>query len=133
MKTRSLPSLLLALACVLLVGCSSGEPNDDNSLMSGAEKLWRDAKQKVQGYAPQTDEMSAAAQKQFQDMFRLEYRVVELDNSANAQKIQDTLAQLGNERWECFNILERGDSLVIPCRRRPISLLRYALRYLPFP
>jgi hypothetical protein len=95
--------------------------------------LFRDAKDRISDYAPNTGDVSAAAQKQFQDMMMLEYKVVEVDSSAPPQKLQEVLTALGQERWECFDIMERGSTYMIPGRRRPVSLLRYALRFLPFP
>lgn len=129
--------LCAALLCGMgLSGCNS-RYDHDNSKNSGVldqlEKTYEDAKRNISGYAPSTDQVTATAQKQFQDMFAFEYKVVEFDNSATAAKIQDELSKLGVDRWECFNILDRGASFLIPCRRRPQSLLRYALRFLPIP
>ena len=102
--------------------------------------IWRDIKHffrrtgdTIQGYTPSSEQISATATKQFQDMFTFEYRVVEVDNAVTAEQLERKLWELGQERWECTQLLERGSSYMIPCRRRPISLLRYALRFLPIP
>ncbi|MBN8550734.1 MAG: hypothetical protein J0M12_15575 [Deltaproteobacteria bacterium] len=137
MSMRS-PLLSFAFVAITLLGsgCYSRYEHDnskDSGIIDMLEKLLFDAKRGIDHYTPDTSDVTATAQQQFQDMFRFEYKVVEVDNSASATKLQDTLAELGMERWECFNIIDRGTSYMIPCRRRPISLLRYALRFLPIP
>lgn len=125
--------VLLVLVVSSLSSCGSDRDGSDRGLFSDLQHTWENASRRIRGYTPSTDQVSAVAQKQFQDMLSLEYKVVEIDNSASPQKIQEVLTELGADRWECFNILERGASYMIPCRRRPLSLLRYALRFLPVP
>jgi hypothetical protein len=137
MQMRALPSLLAALVALTLclAGCKSryDKSNSKDGVIEQLEQSFHDAERTVRGYTPDSTEMTAAAQKQFQDMLSFEYRVIEVDNSLSAEKLQDALARLGSERWECFNILDRGASYMVSCRRRPISLLHYVLRYLPSP
>lgn len=135
------PRHLTAPFCGLLLAFSLAACNSryehDNSKNSGVmdtlSKAYDDTRRTITGYTPSTEQVTAQAQKQFNDMFSFEYKVVEFDNAAPVEKIQQMLSELGAERWECFNILDRGNSFLIPCRRRPISLLRYALKFLPIP
>lgn len=121
-------SLLLSM----LVACQS-DTDRSGDIIDDAKRAWRRTTDTIQGYTPSREQISSTAMKQFQDMFTFEYRVIEVDNSVTAEKLQQILSELGQERWECSQVLERGASYMIPCRRRPISLLRYALRFLPFP
>ena len=134
------PHLSLRLCSLLLVAslisCDSRYEHDNSKnsgVMDTINKAYEDTRRTITGLTPSTDQVTAQAQKQFNDMFSFEYKVVEFDNAAQVEKIQQVLSELGAERWECFNILDRGNSFLIPCRRRPISLLRYALKFLPIP
>jgi hypothetical protein len=133
MRMSNLRNLLLCLLATLAIGCQSREGRDSEGILGQLERLLRHTTERVQGMTPSTDEVTAAAQKEFSNLFILEYRVVEVDNGASPEKLQEMLTQLGKDRWECFNILERGASYMIPCRRRPESLLRYVLRFVPWP
>ncbi len=115
-----------------LSGCGSGDGREPG-IIRDIKHFFRSTSNTIEGYTPSRDQISATATKQFQDMFTFEYRVVEVDNAVTAEQLERKLAELGQDRWECTQLLERGSSYMIPCRRRPISLLRYALRFLPIP
>ena len=63
-----------------------------------------------------------------EDLKRLgawEYKIVEIGESP-VSALEDELQKLGDKRWECFHILERGTKTRFFLKRRKVSYLRSA-------
>ncbi|MCO6430557.1 MAG: hypothetical protein J5J00_06820 [Deltaproteobacteria bacterium] len=85
----------------------------------------RDSAKEIPGKA---EELSESAAREVSKLHSLEYKVFELDKSTDSFEIERKLATLGLERWDCFFVRERFDSLQFFCKRHPKTLLRYLPR-----
>lgn len=119
------------LAVCTMTACHGGGKDEDS--VDSVMRALRDVKESVTGMAPSGKDIQDVANSEVDKLYSIEYKVVELDNSTSPKLLEQTLAQLGQERWECFSIVELGSAYMVTCRRRPTSYLRYALRFLPFP
>jgi hypothetical protein len=66
------------------------------------------------------------ATQEFEKLFTLEYRVVDMDSSLSGDQQEALLMQLGRDRWDCFHITPQEFGLRVFCKRQPKSYLRYA-------
>ncbi len=112
--------LFIFLACCLLPSCDWGNRNLD-SLSDGLNKIG----DKVEPYTERVKKVPEMAEEEYEKLFRFEYQVVELSLESNATKLQETLAELGKERWECFHVQPKDEKLLVFCKKRPVSYLRY--------
>jgi len=76
-------------------------------------------------------QLQAQTSDEIQKMMQIEYKVVELQNNASNDELQNTLTKLGQEGWDCFSVLPNAEKYRIVCKRRPKSFLNY-LKYVPF-
>lgn len=71
------------------------------------------------------DPQTKQALEEVEKLFQLEYRVVEFAVDKSSADIEKELAQLGQQRWDCFNAVPLASKTLIYCKRRPTSYLRY--------
>ena len=80
---------------------------------------------------PHADALQNRTKEEVEKLFRWEYRVVEVPSSATSPDLEAQLSVLGEDGWECFDLVQRpADMTRITCKRRPKSALSY-LKYLP--
>lgn len=76
----------------------------------------------VKSTARQVPEMAG---EEYEKLFRVDYKVIELPRGKGAAQFEATLNELGKERWNCFHIEPQADKLIAFCSRRPPSYIRY--------
>lgn len=86
---------------------------------------------RVRELSPRADELKGMTTDEVNKLFAFEYRVQELPVTSTASEIEQAIAALGNERWECFDVESRKETLLIFCKRRPQTYLRYIPRVFP--
>ncbi|MCB0321193.1 MAG: hypothetical protein KDD60_09725 [Bdellovibrionales bacterium] len=105
---------------LLLVGCGRDSVSYDQ-LSDHLKQLG----QKVDSYSDHARKVPELAEEEYEKLFRIDYRVVELPADSPVTSFEEVLGQLGKERWECFHIEPREKTLVAFCKRRPTSYIRY--------
>lgn len=86
---------------------------------------------RVREMSPSADELKGMTTDEVNKLFAFEYRVQELPVTSTASEIERAIAALGDERWECFDVESRKETLLIFCKRRPQTYLRYIPRVFP--
>ncbi len=82
-------------------------------------------KQEIKKLQPQADQLSDQAQDEVKKLSTFEYLVKTYPNTTSDSDLQAEFTKLGQERWECFEILQVADQLRVFCSRRPETYLRY--------
>lgn len=80
---------------------------------------------------PSKDKVSGLAGDEIEKLHALEYRVEEIPWSSEIDELNQRLAELGRDRWDCFHLERAFDVNRIYCKRRPKSYLRYIPRVFP--
>jgi hypothetical protein len=130
LKQLSLTPLILAF---VLLGCDGGSKHLEQAkeaVSQGINSLGK----AVDEYTPESVKSSARqvpimAEDEYEKIFRIDYRVIELPRGKGPQYFEAALNELGKERWECFHIEPQAEKLIAFCSRRPLSYIRY-LRHL---
>lgn len=122
----------LIIALLLLASCDSSRTNSDtvDTLMRSVKDLHESVTGTI---APTAKELQNAATSEVDKLFSIEYKVLELPSSTPGPDVERSLIDLGADRWNCFSVIPRPESILITCNRRPLSYLRYALRFFPVP
>lgn len=114
--------LPIALFAALLQGC---ETPDSAKLAVEAKQVLEDLKTTLDASRRGVQETTAA---EIEKLHSLEYKVLEIDGKLGAPELETAFADLGKERWDCFHIEERGESLRVFCKRNPKTYLKYIPR-----
>ncbi len=68
---------------------------------------------------------SEDAKKEFKKLNQWEYQVLSFKKEILATELEGKLMVYGTQGYDCGTPLIRGEELIIVCKRRPESLLRY--------
>jgi hypothetical protein len=75
-------------------------------------------------------EAQEAAVGELEKLVTFEYKVLELEKTRSSAELEESLAELGKDRWDCFHIdsvtLEK--SLRVYCKRAPKTMLKFIPR-----
>ena len=107
----------LISVCFLIaisVGCQEAPLND---LKGGAHEAIEDALTK----AKELRELSA---EELQDIWAIEYKTIEVTHSDLAA-MDEQLNELGQERWDCYNVSEDGEGKVFYFKRGKSNAIAY--------
>lgn len=123
---------VFALSFILpAAGCGPSGSEELDAVGSQLKELLKRAEKKIDGLAPQTQEMGEATSQELEKLFTFEYKVVEFAKDAPGVEIERELQGLGQDRWECFAAETNGRDLRVFCKRRPRTYLRYIPRLMP--
>lgn len=122
--------LLMVSVLPALTGCDSGT-KDIEGVKQQLEALVQTTTRKVDALSSSPEEVSEKASAELEKLFTFEYKVIDLRNDATSGSIQRTLNELGQERWECFQMLPLDSGIAALCKRRPKTYLRYIPRMIP--
>jgi hypothetical protein len=124
MKSEKQVQLFLLFIAVVTGGCGAEEPKkaDEDAL----QKLWSKTRQ-VSGQAlEQVSKLETEdAKREFKKLSQFEYRVIPFPRDVNPTELQSSLGTLGEEGFDCSTPILRESDLLITCKRKPESLLRY--------
>ncbi len=70
----------------------------------------------------------AEAPAELKKLQQFEYKVVTFPPEVEATELENSLAELGKERWDCFHVDRIGakdPALMVMCKRRPDTPLKY--------
>jgi len=79
---------------------------------------------------PQSEMVQNRTKEEIAKLFRWEYRVTDFPSSMSSAMIEEALTALGDENWECFQMLAVPEGTRAYCKRRPSSAINY-LKYVP--
>ena len=111
------PPLLIALLACTVVLWSCGRADLEEATNSVLE--WT---------APASEKAEKLAKEELRKLHNFEYKVERVAVTAEPGEMQIVLQELGKDRWECFHVERRNDDLLLFCKRRPESYLRYIPR-----
>ena len=110
---------IIAIAIsILALGCGS----------DSIQEAYDSAKNKISELAPVKDQYQNLAQEELNKLYSFEYKVVEFPLTAESLSIEAYLSTLGKDRWECFDTTKTDLKLIIFCKRRPETYLKYIPR-----
>ncbi len=130
-KFKAMKSLLVFII-VILAGCEQSNQNSEalNEVMRSVRQLQESVTGNI---APAAKDIQSAASTEVDKLFAIEYKVLELPFAVAGAEMEKQISALGADRWNCFSIIPRDQSIIVTCQRRPMSYLRYALRFFPVP
>ncbi len=110
---------IFALVSVTLCGCDSRpEPT--------IEEVWNQARSATDTALNSVENLEAGRTKrEFAKLTQYEYNIVELPLEVPTADLQRKLSVLGVDGWDCAPPLTRMEKLLIFCKKRPESFLRY--------
>jgi hypothetical protein len=123
-----LPGFLLACCAISLFGCKpdpGAAPSHIEKLRKDLETTLNDTRKTIESLGPRSDELQKSATEEVEKLFTFEYHVAEFPIEEKKDVLNDELAKLGKERWDCFHIEPRKEVIRLYCKRRPKSYLRY--------
>lgn len=115
--------VFLLLLLFTVPGCKSDPANEGSILIDELQKTIENLKSRVS-----TTELDSLANQEVEKLFTFEYTVKELPIESTGTEINETLSELGLERWECFHVEEKTTFIRLYCKRRPKTYLRYVPR-----
>ena len=98
-----------------------------NSLLNSIDGAASGVKDVVR---PHSDAVQARTKEEVEKLFHWEYKVVDLPAALSAIEQENEFKKLGQDNWECFDIMPVSGTLRITCKRRPPSAISY-LKYIP--
>jgi hypothetical protein len=120
---RKRTSVLLFFTFLICVACDSAEKQSNEAvkeLNSQLDKLSTTVSEFVK---------SAEVPEEVKKLQQFEYKVVALPATLTAEDIQQKLAELGKERWDCFFVdRAQPETLTFYFKRRPDTPLKYVPR-----
>ncbi|MCB0336416.1 MAG: hypothetical protein KDD62_08920 [Bdellovibrionales bacterium] len=115
-----------------LLFCSSCEQSPSpaiDQVKEGLSSTWSKAGETLDRYTPNSDSVKRMTLDEVEKLFLYEYRVDDLPPDISAEKLQEFLASLGADRWDCFFLDRLTTELRVHCKRHPKSYLRYLLEF----
>ena len=110
---------ILLCGLVFLIGCDS-KSNDS------LQKLYDDT---VEASDKALDKVSSVnseeAKKEFRKLGQFEYQVLSFKKDIPAAELEGRLGVYGLQGFDCQSPLIRNEELIVLCKRRPESFLRY--------
>ena len=125
-----LKALLIVAVLPVLVGCDAGS-KDVEGVRQQLEALVDKANRQVESLSSSPEEVSEKASAELEKLFTFEYKVVDFRGDTSSASIQRALNELGQDRWECFQLIPVDAGLAALCKRRPKTYLRYIPRMVP--
>ena len=122
--------LLLIILAVGLWGCDTSSP-DVRKLTDEFSRTVDDARKRLSDLTPSKDDIRSLTTDELAKLAVFEYKVIDIKKDTSTQDMQEVLAALGQERWECFDTQDYRESLRFFCKRRPQTYLRYVPRMFP--
>lgn len=117
--TRGLSAALFVsglTACDRLKGADAGV----NDVVGTLNRTAKDIGSSVEPY---TAKVTTLAGDEIRKLYKVEYKVVDLESSIPSLELEGKLGQLGDERWECA-VQQLDDKIRLICKRLPISYLK---------
>jgi len=105
-------------------------PQEGFSLNSLLNRIDDAAGDVTDAMRPHSDAVQARTKEEVEKLFVWEYKVTDISASLSATEQEDALKRLGQEHWECFDIMQMSGTLRISCKRRPASAISY-LKFIP--
>lgn len=114
-------------------GAQAGTPDQLSfeGLLNSLSKQVGGASGNVQeALGPHSEALQAKTKEEVDKLFRWEYRVEDIPPDLTAGELEQRLASMGVEGWECFSLIPSTTTTRTICKRRPKSAIAY-LKYLP--
>lgn len=126
-KLHGIKILALVIITVICCACDSGSGarKELDKLQSDLSALLSQAKQQLE---PHKEQVESYTKGELDKLFQLEYEVREIPLGSDTNVVSAALAELGEQRWDCFHIDHSALNLRIFCKRKPKSYLRYIPR-----
>ena len=122
-KPRLLTTLLFISCCSSgLLSCDYFTPDTKQitNVIDSLQRTAADLKESTKGYSNKAQTM---AEGEIQKLFKIEYKIIQIDSSMPKEELETKLATLGADRWDCSPFrAESGVQFV--CKRLPISYLK---------
>jgi len=125
-------ALLLLFVPMFLLACQDNSQYQqlEKEVKEGIGELQREISKQ---YDEKEAQISEFAEKEIENTFAVEYKVIELDAKLSPEELSEKLNEVGKERWKCFFVdrpqnvgKEQSEAVYrIFCNRRPKSYLRY--------
>jgi hypothetical protein len=112
-------NLILFLISVLLLTACEDSDKTINQLTKGITEI----KEQIA-----TGKIEDTANEEIDKLHTFEYKVLEFSLITSSLEIEQKLAQLGQDRWECFSVEVIQTSIKVFCKRKPKTYLRYLMR-----
>jgi hypothetical protein len=125
-----LNALFILSVLPALIGCDAGS-KDVEGVRQQLEALVDKTSRKVESLSSSPEEVSEKASAELEKLFTFEYKVVDFRRDSNSTSIQRALNELGQDRWECFQLIPVDAGIAALCKRRPKTYLRYIPRMVP--
>lgn len=97
----------------------------EEDLKRNAQKLLETTEELLNKLPGETKRLSDSALKEIENLRRVEYRVVELPHTLGREEIELELQELGQERWDCFQVVQSQETNHVVCKRLPRDYLRH--------
>lgn len=120
MKQTSLILLLLTL-----LSLSACDREEATSVLDQAKDVLDSAQRQI---APVADDVSNRTNEELQKITTIEYKTMIFEKNVNDRVFEQSLQALGQDRWDCFEVIPYEDRLTVVCKRLPISYLKLLSR-----
>ena len=114
-------TLMMLLALGLLAGCKDSVSTVGDDVQRGFDQ----ARKAIDELTPELKDKTIG---EVEKLFVFEYHVEEVDPALPSAQIQERLAALGADRWDCFHIEAREEVLQVFCKRNPKTYLKFVPR-----
>jgi hypothetical protein len=126
----SLIRILLLILIFTGAGCQRSENGGNQpDLARELERTFEQLKTTLSEMADKPSQMKDLTSDEIEKLFNFEYLVVDLPAKMPSPDLEKKLNQLGEERWDCFQIERLETKIAISCKRRPKTYLRYIPRW----
>ena len=115
MGAKKMRTILIAVFMTALsVGCQPAPLTD----------LREDAQEVIEGARIRADELRELSAEELQELWTIEYTSLEVAHSDLA-RVDDLLAEVGRERWECYHVSENRQGRVFYFKRNKSNATAY--------
>ena len=104
---------------LLLAGCQQETPSSLDRLINKTLEVSDTALEQVSNLSPED------AKKEFKKLSQIEYKVLSLKKEISAAEFEGVLSVYGQKGYDCAAPLIRAEDMMILCKRRPDTYLRY--------
>ena len=112
-----------------VLGCERGDGSAGVS--EKLEALMAKTERQLENLGSTHQEVCEVASSEVQKLFNYEYKLVALVEESGRKGIEAALNELGQDRWDCFQVVPVEGQLTAVCKRRPKTPLRYIPRMIP--
>jgi hypothetical protein len=110
---------LLLLANLLVAGCENNASESIDNLVSKTLKVSDAALEQVGSLNPED------AKDEFKKLNQYEYKVASFKKDISVHELEGSLSVYGSKGYDCSGPIARAEEIILICKRRPESLLRY--------